>query len=140
MQQSHVAQISPFTQRDFVARRISFVASCKRTFIRHNFTCTSSNIIYCILSHKSGDFSSFHSIVHPPPTYSLRASASLTDSHDYLLYKFTRVFLFIFCFSLTKANARNVRIYYPYWQYIDLFIFRFVLVIIVWFETIIFSP
>ena len=32
MQQSHVAQISPFTQRDFVARRISFVASCKRTF------------------------------------------------------------------------------------------------------------
>ena len=31
MQQSHVAQISPFTQRDFVARCISFVASCKRT-------------------------------------------------------------------------------------------------------------
>ena len=31
MQQSHVAQISPFTQRDFVARCISFVASCRRT-------------------------------------------------------------------------------------------------------------
>ena len=28
--------------------------------------------------------------------------------------------------SLTKAaNARNVRLYYPYWQYTDLFIFRF---------------
>ena len=31
MQQSHVAQISLFTQRDFVARCISFVALCKRT-------------------------------------------------------------------------------------------------------------
>ena len=31
--------------------------------------------------YKSGDFSLFHSIVyvHPPPTYSLRASASFTD-------------------------------------------------------------
>ena len=34
-------------------------------------------------------------------------------------------------FSLTKflsderANARNVRLYYSYWQYTDLFIFRF---------------
>ena len=25
-----------------------------------------------------------------------------------------------------RANARNVRLYYPYWQYTDLFIFRFV--------------
>ena len=25
-----------------------------------------------------------------------------------------------------RANARNVRPYYPYWQYTDLFIFRFV--------------
>ena len=39
---------------------------------------------------------------------------------------YSSLFLFIFCFSLTKANARNVRPYYPYWQYIDLFIFRFV--------------
>ena len=29
------------------------------------------------------------------------------------------------------ANARNVRLYYPYWQYTDLFIFRFVYIIIV---------
>ena len=35
MQQSHVAQISPFTQRNFVAYRISFVASCKRTLTGH---------------------------------------------------------------------------------------------------------
>ena len=28
------------------------------------------------------------------------------------------------CFSLT--NARNVRLYYPYWQYTDLFTFQFV--------------
>ena len=33
-----------------------------------------------------------------------------------LIYsKFTR-FLFIFCFSLTQGNARNVRLYYPYWR------------------------
>ena len=25
-----------------------------------------------------------------------------------------------------RANARNVTIYYPYWQYTDLFIFRFI--------------
>ena len=25
----------------------------------------------------------------------------------------------IFCFSLTKANARNIRLYFPYWQYTD---------------------
>ena len=25
-----------------------------------------------------------------------------------------------------RANARNIRLYYPYWQYTDLFIFRFV--------------
>ena len=25
-----------------------------------------------------------------------------------------------------RANARKVRLYYPYWQYTDLFIFRFV--------------
>ena len=24
-----------------------------------------------------------------------------------------------------EANARNVRLYYPYWQFTDLFIFRF---------------
>ena len=24
-----------------------------------------------------------------------------------------------------RVNARNVRLYYPYWQYTDLFIFRF---------------
>ena len=30
--------------------------------------------------------------------------------------------------SLTlRANARNVRLYYPYWQYTELCIFRFVL-------------
>ena len=26
-----------------------------------------------------------------------------------------------------RTNARNVRLYYPYWQYTDLFIFRFVI-------------
>ena len=36
MQQSHFAEINPFTQRDFVARRMShvFVASCKRALSR----------------------------------------------------------------------------------------------------------
>ena len=28
---------------------------------------------------------------------------------------------------IQRFNARNVRLYYPYWQYTDLFIFRFVL-------------
>ena len=42
-----------------------------------------------------------------------------------LLYKFTR-FFYLFSVSLwRRANARNVRLYYPYWQYTDLFIFRF---------------
>ena len=35
-----------------------------------------------------------------------------------LLYKFIRFFIYF--------NARNVRLYYPYWQYTDLFIFQFV--------------
>ena len=43
-----------------------------------------------------------------------------------LLYKFTRFFC-LFSVSLwRRANARNVRLYHPYWQYTDLFIFRFV--------------
>ena len=39
------------------------------------------------------------------------------------------VFFEFFLFSVSlwrRANARNVRLYYPYWQYTDLFIFRFV--------------
>ena len=28
-----------------------------------------------------------------------------------------------------RANARNIRLYYPYWQYIHLFVFRFVPII-----------
>ena len=44
----------------------------------------------------------------------------------FLLYKFTR-FFHLFSVSLwRRANARNVRLYYSYWQYTDLFIFRFV--------------
>ena len=36
-------------------------------------------------------------------------------------------FFYLFSVSLwRRANARNVRLYYPYWQYTDLFIFRFV--------------
>ena len=43
-----------------------------------------------------------------------------------LLYKFTR-FFYLFSVSLwRRANARNARLYYSYWQYTDLFIFRFV--------------
>ena len=42
-------------------------------------------------------------------------------SHDYLSY------INLFSVSLgRKTNARNVRLYYPYWQYTDLSIFRFV--------------
>ena len=34
--------------------------------------------------------------------------------------------LYLFSVSLGRtANARNVRLYYPYWQYTDPFIFRF---------------
>ena len=44
----------------------------------------------------------------------------------FLLYKFTR-FLNLFSVSFwRRANARNVRLYYPYQQYTNLFIFRFV--------------
>ena len=38
-------------------------------------------------------------------------------SHDYLSYK---IHSFIYLFSVSpwhRANARNVRLYYPYWQY-----------------------
>ena len=45
---------------------------------------------------KSGDFSPFHSIVyvHPPPTYSLRTSASLADSKLFL-----HLIMHFYCFS-----------------------------------------
>ena len=36
-----------------------------------------------------------------------------------------------------RANARNVRLYYPYWQYTDLFIFRFLKKIV---SVTIYSP
>ena len=52
--------------------------------LNERFYFISSLHIFCFCpacADKSGDFSPFHSIVyvHPPPTYSLRASASFTD-------------------------------------------------------------
>ena len=41
-------------------------------------------------------------------------------SPDYLSHINSLGFLFIFCFSL---NARNVRLYYPYWQYRPTFLY-----------------
>ena len=41
-------------------------------------------------------------------------------SHDYLSYKFTLFFYIYFVSAWRRANARNVRLYYPYWQYTDL--------------------
>ena len=49
-------------------------------------------------------------------------------SHDYLSYMYINSlgFLFIFCLILCRrSNAQNVRLYYSYWQYTNLFIFRF---------------
>ena len=44
-----------------------------------------------------------------------------------LLYKFIR-FFYLFSVSLwRRANARSVRLYYPYWQYTNSFIFWFVI-------------
>ena len=37
-----------------------------------------------------------------------------------------RIVILFFVSLWRRANARNVRLYYPYWQYTDLFIFRFV--------------
>ena len=47
-----------------------------------------------------------------------------------LLYKFAwflNFFLFLSDQRSKRPNGRNVRIYYPYWQYTDHFIFRFIL-------------
>ena len=47
-------------------------------------------------------------------------------SHDYLSYINSLVF-YLFSVSLwRRANVRNVRLYYPYRRYTNLFIFRFV--------------
>ena len=55
-----------------------------------------------------------------------------------LLYKFTRFSIYFLFLSDEGANARNVRLYYPYWQYTDLFIFRFVsLPLLLWKQSII---
>ena len=35
-------------------------------------------------------------------------------------------FCYLCPFSVSLSDVRNVRLYYPYWQYTDLFIFRFV--------------
>ena len=43
---------------------------------------------------------------------------------SYFLLKVESTFLLVSLWR--RANARNVRLYYPYWQYTDLFIFRFV--------------
>ena len=50
----------------------------------------------------------------------------LTFCHVIISYKFTRFFIYFLFLSDEGPNARNVRPYYPYWQYTDLFIFRFV--------------
>ena len=47
----------------------------------------------------------------------------LTFYHMIISHINSLVFLFIFCFSLTKGNAQNVRLYYPYRQYTDLSIY-----------------
>ena len=49
-------------------------------------------------------------------------------SHDYFSYIISLVFyLIIFCFSVTKGQAsKRSTLYYPYRQYNNLFIFRFV--------------
>ena len=86
---------------------------------------------------------------HPPPTYSLRASASLTYfcillrlccfSHLIgllsvtwlsLLYKFNRFFYLFFCFSLTKGQWRAKTLDYticigstPTFLYFDLYLY-----------------
>ena len=47
---------------------------------------------------------------------------------SHLIYlTFCHSVLYLFSVSLRRrADARNVRLYYPYWQYTDLFIFQFV--------------
>ena len=69
-----------------------------------------------------------------------RASKSKFRTHDkvcpaffWITFHFTSsVYLYVsykmkISVSLwRRANARNVRLHYPYWQYTDLFIFRFV--------------
>ena len=48
-------------------------------------------------------------------------------SHDCFSYINSLGFFYLFSVSLwRRTNARNVRLYYPYRQYINLFIFRFV--------------
>ena len=42
-----------------------------------------------------------------------------------LFYKFTRFFKFFSVSLWRRANARNVRLYSPYWHYTNLFIFPF---------------
>ena len=42
-----------------------------------------------------------------------------------LLFQMVYIYIYIYMVSLwRRANARNVRLHYPYWQYTDLFIFR----------------
>ena len=56
---------------------------------------------------------------------------SVTLSVSYVKYLFKKaiyiIIFYLFSVSLwRRANARNVRLYYPYRQYTNLFIFRFV--------------
>ena len=57
----------------------------------------------------------------------------LLSSHRYYAYRYSSVYAALFgrknqtdYIHWRRANARNVGLYYPYWQYTDLFIFRFV--------------
>ena len=51
---------------------------------------------------------------------------TLSDVRANIVVSVIYVLHFLFSVSLwRRANARNVRPYYPYWQYTDLFIFRF---------------
>ena len=59
--------------------------------------------------------------------YYTSENMSYVANLDLCLSIYFLFYFYLFSVSLwRRANARNVRLYYPYWQYTDLFIFRFV--------------
>ena len=89
------------------------------------------NYLYCISflkRSKSPDFSSISSVFCKPRGKSSGNNVVVwsRESNDFSCLD---VFLRFCCVKAWKGpmlDARNVRLYYPYWQYTDLFVFRFV--------------
>ena len=87
-------------------------------------TCTSSSPLYERFTSVQNDFSPARNELSS--LVSVHVWSVKTWQLDHIQHCTVHCFYLFSVSPWRRANARNVRPYYPYWQYTDHFIFRFV--------------